>query len=169
MEPNENVVITKEGYDKLNNELNELVSIKRKEVAQRIKEAISHGDISENSEYDDAKNEQAFIEGKIQQINSLLSKAVIIDDEKIKEDKVYIGSWVLLKDLDYKEKFECQVVGSAEADPSQHRISNESPVGRAILNKKAGQTVSVKAPKGEIKYKILKITNSDHKAKAVKK
>lgn len=163
MDTNDDVVLTKEGYDKLNFELNELISIKRKEVASRIKEAISHGDISENSEYDDAKNEQAFVEGKIQQINSLLSKAVIIDDEKIKEDKVYIGSWVLLKDLDYNEEFECQVVGSAEADPSQHRISNESPVGKSILNKKAGQTVSVKAPKGEIKYKILKITSSDHK------
>lgn len=164
MDPSENAVLTKEGYDKLNNELNELINVKRKEVAQRIKESISHGDISENSEYDDAKNEQAFIEGKIQQINTLLSKAVIIDDEKIKEDKIYIGSWVLLKDLDYNEEFECQVVGSAEADPSQHRISNESPVGKAILNKKAGQKVNVKAPKGEIQYKILKITNSDHKA-----
>lgn len=159
----QNVVLTKEGYEKLNKELEELTSVKRREVAARIKEAISHGDISENSEYDDAKNEQAFIEGRIQQINDLLNKANIIDDEKIKEDKIYIGSWVLLNDLEFNDELECQVVGSAEANPSKHRISNESPVGKAILGKKAGQTVDVKAPKGTIKYKIVKITNQDHK------
>lgn len=161
----EEVVLTKEGFDKLSEELQTLVTKKRREVAQRIKESIAFGDLSENSEYDDAKNEQAFIEGRIQQINEMLNNAKLIEDEEIIRGKVCVGSWVTLKDLENSEELECQIVGSAEANPSEHKLSNESPVGQAIIGKKAGQLVSVKAPKGNIDYQILKVSKSHHPSK----
>jgi transcription elongation factor GreA len=165
MNNQDGVVLTKEGYEKLDEELQILVTKKRKEVAQRIKEAIAFGDLSENSEYDDAKNEQAFIEGRIQQINEMLNYAKLIDDDEIVRGKVCVGSWVTLKDMENKEEFECQIVGSAEANPSEHKLSNESPVGQAIIGLKAGQLVKVKAPKGNIDYQILKVSKSHHKTK----
>lgn len=154
------VIITSEGYDKLVDELKFMTTKRRKEVAQRIKEAISFGDISENSEYEDAKNEQAFVEGRIQQINDILSKAQVVKAGSGKKDVVGLGSWVILRDVQDDSKLEYQIVGSAEANPAEKRISNESPVGAAIMGKKAGAKVQVKAPQGIFGYEIINVNLS---------
>ncbi len=150
-------ILTAEGLKKLEEKLEMLKSVRRLEVAERIKQAISFGDISENSEYEDAKNEQAFIEGEIITLDKMVRTAKIIDDEDIKTDVVTLGSVVKLKDVALKDTWECTVVGSAEADPLSNRISNESPVGAAIIGKKAGETVQVNVPAGALKYKIMSI------------
>ncbi len=150
------VVLTKEGHQKLEDELNHLVTQKRREVAKRIKEAIEFGDISENAEYEDAKNEQAFLEGRIKQVENILKDAKIISDNS-RTDEVDLGSLVVLRDLEFDETIEYMLVGSAEADPSEHRISNESPVGMAIMGKKAGEKVKVQVPVGELEYLISEI------------
>ena len=128
----------------------------RGEVAKRIKEAIEFGDISENAEYEDAKNEQAFVEGRIKQVTNILKNAKVINDNG-KTDKVDLGSLVVLQDLESNEVIEYMMVGSAEADPGEHRISNESPVGMAIMGKKAGEKVKVQVPVGELEYLISEI------------
>lgn len=151
------VVITPEGYGKLTKELEHLTSVRRREVAARIKTAIEFGDISENSEYDDAKNEQAFVEGRIMQINETLSKASLIDSKKVSTDKVCVGCCVTLLDIDENEKAIYRLVGSVEADPENQKISNESPVGRGILGKRCGQIVKVAVPSGFVEYQILEI------------
>ncbi len=151
------VVLTSEGHEKLTKELEYLTRTRRKEVAERIKTAIEFGDISENSEYDDAKNEQAFVEGRIMQIKEALSVASLIDDLKVSTDKVCVGCCVTLLDVEENEKCEYRIVGSIEADPENHKISNESPVGRAIIGKSGGQIVKVEAPSGFVEYKILEI------------
>ncbi|MFS8629005.1 MAG: transcription elongation factor GreA [Limnochordales bacterium] len=152
------VLLTREGLAKLERELELLKTVRRREVAERIKQALEFGDISENSEYDDAKNEQAFIEGKIMQLEKMLRNAKVIDESEIEEGVVSLGSRVRLKDLEYGDEFEYIIVGSAEADPLNHRISNESPVGQAIMGKRKGTIVEVKAPDGVIKYQILEVT-----------
>jgi transcription elongation factor GreA len=141
----------------LEEELEELKTVKRREVAERIKQAIGFGDISENSEYEDAKNEQAFIEGRILTLEKMLRNAKIIDDESIATDVVSIGSTVLLKDLEYGDQFEYTIVGSVEADPGANKISNESPVGKAILGMTKGNVVEVSVPAGQLKYQIIDI------------
>lgn len=151
------VILTLEGLKKLEQELEQLKSVKRREVAERIKQAIEFGDISENSEYEDAKNEQAFIEGRILTLEKMLRNARIIDEGEIHTDVVSIGSTVLLKDMEVGDEINYTIVGSAEADPSANKISNESPVGKAILGKKKGSIVEVNVPAGKLKYKILKI------------
>ncbi len=151
------IVLTAEGYDKLLEELEHLTNMRRREVASRIKSAIEFGDISENSEYDDAKNEQAFIEGRISQINDVLAKASLIDKKKVTTKMVSIGSRVKLLDVEENEEFEYRLVGSVEADPENHKISNESPVGQAILGRKAGETIKVEVPSGTIEYRIIEI------------
>ncbi|HZD59753.1 MAG TPA: transcription elongation factor GreA [Anaerolineae bacterium] len=151
------VILTKEGYNKLIEELNYLETKRRKEVAQRIKESIEFGDLSENSEYDDAKNEQAFVEGRIIQINDMLSMAKVIEDNGHKSSKIAIGSRVVLLDVESGDEEEYQIVGSFEADPTNHKISNESPVGRAIMGRRAGETVQVRVPEGFLEYKIVEI------------
>jgi len=152
------VILTKEGYNKLIEELRHLETKRRKEVAQRIKEAIEFGDLSENSEYDDAKNEQAFVEGRIIQINDMLSLARVIEDNGHKSTReVVVGSRVVLLDVESGEEEEYQIVGSFEADPTNQKISNESPVGRAIMGKKAGEAVQVRVPEGYLEYKVLEI------------
>ncbi|MBE0446542.1 MAG: transcription elongation factor GreA [Actinobacteria bacterium] len=157
------VILTREGYNKLVEELHYLETKRRREVAQRIKESIEFGDLSENSEYDDAKNEQAFVEGRILQINDMLSMARVIEDNGYKSSRVAIGSYVVLLDVESGDEEEYQIVGSFEADPTNHRISNESPVGRAIMGKKAGETVQVRVPEGSLEYKILEIKKSNVK------
>ncbi len=152
------VILTSEGYDKLLEELELLTSTRRREVAGRIKTAIEFGDISENSEYDDAKNEQAFIEGRISQINDVLAKASLIDEKKVTTDKVSVGCCVKLLDVEVNEELEYRLVGSVEADPENHKISNESPVGQAILGRVAGETIKVEVPSGVIDYRILDIS-----------
>lgn len=152
------VFLTAEGLKKLENELDELKTVKRREVAERIKQALAFGDISENSEYDQAKNEQAQLEERIAKLEMILRNARLIDDENITTDVVSIGSKVVVKDLEYDEEMEYTIVGSAEADPYEGRISNESPVGSALLGKKCDDIIEVHVPDGLIKYKILSIT-----------
>ncbi|NLV87955.1 MAG: transcription elongation factor GreA [Tissierellia bacterium] len=152
------VFLTEDGLKKLENELDELKTVRRKEIAERIKQALSFGDISENSEYDQAKNEQAQLEDRISKLEMMLRNAKIIDKDDISTDKVGIGSRVLVKDLEYEEEMEYTIVGSAEADPYNGRISNESPVGKALLGRKSGDIVDVIVPDGIIKYQILTIT-----------
>ncbi|MFO7952270.1 MAG: transcription elongation factor GreA [Bacillota bacterium] len=153
MENNEELLLTKDGMEKLENELKHLKSVKRKEVADRIREAISYGDITDNAEYEDAKNEQAFIEGRIITLEKMLRRARLL--EKSGDDhQVELGSTVKLRDLNTDKEHEYTIVSTAEADPSEKKISNESPVGKAILGLYIGDEVEVKVPAGTIKYKI---------------
>ncbi|WP_062306409.1 transcription elongation factor GreA [Alicyclobacillus sendaiensis] len=151
------VLLTPEGLRKLEEELELLKSVKRREVAERIKVAISYGDISENSEYEDAKNEQAFIEGRIMTLEKQLRNARVINEDEVDTNVVSIGSTVKVLDLDLDEEMEYTIVGSAEANPAENKISNESPVGKALLGKQIGSTVEVNVPAGVIKFKILEI------------
>ncbi len=151
------VILTQSGLKKLEEELAYLKSVKRREVANRIKTAISFGDLSENAEYDNAKNEQAFIEGKIITLEKMLRNARLIEDDEVNRDVVGVGCTVKLQDLDGDEVMEFTIVGTAESDPANNRISNESPVGQAILGLPVGAVVEVKVPAGTIKYKILEI------------
>ena len=151
------VILTPDGLKKLEEELENLKTVKRREVAERIKVAIGYGDLSENSEYEDAKNEQAFIEGRIITIEKMLRNARIINDEDVDTDTVSIGSKVLLKDMEFGDEVEYTIVGTAESDPSHNKISNESPVGKAILGAKKGSIVDVQVPDGVIQYKIIDI------------
>jgi transcription elongation factor GreA len=152
---NKPAYLTREKLEELRHELDELVSSRRAEVAARIHEAKEHGDVTENAEYEDAKNEQAFIEGRIQSVSALIKNAVVID-ENHSTTHVQIGSTVAVQSQDGKEKF--TIVGSAEAAPSEGKISNESPVGRALLGRKKGDTVVVSVPAGDTSYKILSIS-----------
>jgi transcription elongation factor GreA len=150
-------LLTPDGLVKLEKELEHLKTVKRREIASRIKQALEFGDISENSEYDDAKNEQAFVEGRIITLEKMLRNARIIDSNGIGVDAVTIGSKVKLKDLENESELEYIVVGSAEADPSKAKISNESPVGKAIMGQPVGAIVEVHAPVGIIQYQIMEI------------
>lgn len=150
-------ILTQEGVAKLEEELRYLKTVKRKEVAERIKQAIAFGDLSENSEYDEAKNEQAFIEGRIVTLENLLRNAKVIDDDDISTDVVSIGSTVKLLDVETNDVMEYTIVGSTEANPVENRISNKSPVGKALLGKPVGAVVDVHVPDGVIKFKILEI------------
>ena len=150
-------ILTLAGLKKLEDELETLRSVKRQEVAERIKVAISYGDISENSEYDDAKNEQAFVEGRIIELEKMIRTAKIIDDSAISKEVVTLGSKVTVEDIELKEKVTYVVVGTTEADPAAKRISNESPVGAAILGKKVGAEIHVPTPVGSLLYKIVAI------------
>jgi transcription elongation factor GreA len=147
--------LSRDGLEKLRAELEEMVTIKRPEVAARIHDAKEHGDLSENAEYEDAKNEQAFVEGRIQTLQALIKNATIID-ENHGTDHVQIGSTVTVDSNDGEESF--TIVGSTEARPTEGRISNESPVGRALLGKKKGEKVVVKVPAGDFTYKIVSIS-----------
>ena len=152
-------LITQEGLQKLKDELNELKSVRRIKVSKRIQEAIALGDLSENSEYDDAKNEQALVEGHIAELEAKIRTAKIIEETDGSSAKVRLGSKVILEDVETGDRFEYTVVGTAEADPFNNRISNESPVGSAILGQKISKAdpviVTVKAPAGELQYRIL--------------
>lgn len=151
------VVLTKEGLLKLEQELESLKTVRRREVAERIKQAIEFGDISENSEYEDAKNEQAFIEGRILTLEKMLRNVKVIENIEEGQTQVTLGSTVLLKDLEYNETVEYTIVGAAEANPMNNRISNESPVGAAILGHKKGDVFEVQVPAGVIKYQLAEI------------
>ncbi len=152
------IALTREGQTRLEEELHNLETVRRREVGERIKEAKEFGDISENSEYDDAKNEQAWVESRIAEINVILANATIIESPK-KSDKVTLGCKVELEDAETGTVHKYQIVGSAEADPARDRISNESPVGQAIIGAKKGSKVAVTTPSGRvIDYCVLKIT-----------
>ena len=151
-------ILTAEGLIKLEDELNNLRTVRRQEVAERLKVAISYGDISENSEYDDAKSEQAFIEGRILELEQMINTATIIDDTaNKKKGAVSLGSVVVVKDMETGEEEVYTIVGTTEADPFENRISNESPVGAAILGQKVNTVVQVNTPVGELAYKIVKV------------
>lgn len=157
MNEQKEVILTPEGLKKLEEELEHLKSVKRREVAERIKVAIGYGDISENSEYEDAKNEQAFIEGRILTLEKMLRNARIINNADVDINTASIGSVVVLKDLEFGDTVEYTIVGTAESDPFQNKISNESPVGKAILGKKKDAVVDVSVPAGTIQYQIIDI------------
>jgi transcription elongation factor GreA len=151
------VILTAEGHDKLREEIEHLSTVKRREVAERIKQAREFGDIAENSEYDDAKNEQAMLEHRISMLEERLKGARIVAKNDAPKGVVAVGTKVRLRDMDAKETIEYHVVGSAEANPAEHKLSNESPVGKAIMGKKKGEIVEVAAPRGSLKYKIMEV------------
>jgi transcription elongation factor GreA len=151
------VILTPEGLDKLKGEIEHLSTVKRREVAERIKHAREFGDINENSEYDDAKNEQAMLEHRIATLQERLRNARLAQIEDLPKGVVGIGTKVRLKDIDANETVEYTIVGSAEANPAEHKLSNESPVGKAIIGRKKGETVEVSAPRGSLKFKIIDV------------
>jgi transcription elongation factor GreA len=154
---NKDVILTVEGLKKLEGELLFLKTKKRQEVAERIKQAREFGDISENSEYEDAKHEQAFIEGRILTLEKKLRNAKIIDSDAVDIDAVGLGSKVRIKDLESGDELDYVIVGSMEADPANSKISNESPVGKAIMGQKIGSVVDVNVPVGTLQYQIVEI------------
>jgi transcription elongation factor GreA len=151
------ILLTREGYEKIVKEHEELVSVRRAEVAEKIKEAISYGDISENAEYDSAKNEQAELEERILKLENMMRKGKIIENDELTGDHVNLGLTVKVKDLEFDEVFEYSIVGSTEADPFEGKISNESLVGKGLLGKKVGDIVEINAEVGPIRYEVLEI------------
>jgi transcription elongation factor GreA len=151
------IILTPEGFQRLKEEIEYLSSVKRDEVAERIRASREFGDISENSEYDDAKNEQAMLEARIYALEERLRSAIVIDSDSIATDVVGVGTKVTLQDMQRGDVVQYAIVGSAEADPSAHKLSNESPVGRAILGHKPGDKVTVAVPQGAKKFKVLAI------------
>ncbi|MDP1512818.1 transcription elongation factor GreA [Paenibacillus sp. CMAA1739] len=154
---NEEVLLTKEGLAKLEEELKELKTVKRKELAERLKLAISYGDLKENSEYHSAKDDQAFMETRIMALEKMLTKARIVDESNLDLETVGIGSTVILNDIEFSEKVEYKVVSPAEADVLDNKISYESPLGKALLGQKVGSIIHVDAPMAVIKYELLEI------------
>lgn len=148
-------LVTREGLEKMKKELDELRSTKRTEIAQRLKAAIAMGDLSENSEYDEAKNAQAFLEGRILQLEQQIRTAQVI--ETVTKDRVDVGSTVVIEDMEEHLKEKVTIVGSTESNPFEGRISNESPMGRALMGAKAGDTVEAETPNGVLKYKVISI------------
>ncbi|HEY9084907.1 MAG TPA: transcription elongation factor GreA [Candidatus Tyrphobacter sp.] len=160
------IVLTLEGLTKLQHELDELKSVHRREVNDRIRQAKEYGDLSENAEYEDAKQEQAFIEGRILKLESMVRNARMIDESEYTAGEVHLGAIVKVKDLKNDENYEFTIVGSAEADPPNRRISNESPLGGALMGHKKGETVDVTTPRGVVKYRVEQIkTNGKRIAK----
>lgn len=151
------VKMSKDGYAKLEKELEYLVTVKRTEVAQKLKEARAFGDLSENAEYDEAKNEQGILEAKISEVELTLANAQVVDASQLTTDEVNVGSIIKIKDIEMNEISEIQIVGSTEADEEAGKISDESPVGSAVLNKKVNDIVDVEAPIGTIKMQIVEI------------
>ena len=151
------VILTSEGLEKLEKELEYLKTVKRQEVAAEIKVALGYGDLSENSEYDEAKNKQAQMEIRIVEIEAMLKNAKVIDEAEISTDTVSLGCTVTVYDVEFDEEIEYNIVGSTEADPSNGKISDESPVGTALLGKKVGDIVEVPAPAGSIEMKVVAI------------
>lgn len=151
------VILTTEGFKKLEDELNRLRKVHRKRVADRIRESMHFGEAGENPEFEDAKNEQAFIEGRIEELKRILAVAKVIEDEDVATDRVGVGSIVRVRDLETNDEWEWTIVGTLEADPSENRISNESPVGKALLNSKVGDIAEVEIPAGTARFEILEI------------
>ena len=149
--------LTKESMDKLQKELDYLKTVREREVAELIKEARSFGDLSENSEYDEAKNEQGKVFSKIAELENILLNSVLISDDNLRLGEAGIGQHILVRDLETKEEEEYQIVGARDANPVEGKISDESPVGRALTGKVVGDIVAIEVPIGEIKYEILKI------------
>jgi len=153
----DNMVVTKEGLKALQDELDNLQTVRRKQVAERLKEAISYGDLSENSEYEEAKNEQAFVEGRILELTEMIKNAKVVDEKAHSKQVVEIGTKVKIRSSK-KEEMEFIIVGSTEADPFTGRISNEAPLGIALMGAKVGDKVTVHMPKGTADYEVLKLS-----------
>ncbi|MHA6481842.1 transcription elongation factor GreA [Paenibacillus sp. strain BS8-2] len=153
----EELILTPDGLKKIEDELDELKTVKRKELSQRLKVAISYGDLKENSEYHSAKDDQAFMETRILQLERMLKIARVVDASSISSSQVSIGSTVVLNDIEFSEKIEYQVVGPAEADVANNKISYESPLGKELMGKKVGDKIQVNAPVGIIEYELLEI------------
>lgn len=154
-------VLTRKGEQQLQEELNELKSVRRRDIAEKIKVALSFGDLSENSEYDEAKNEQGKIESRITEIEQTLAHAQIVDEEDISTEKVGIGTTVKILDMEMNEEMEFRIVGTKEADIGSGKMSDESPIGAAIMGHSVGEQVDVETPSGVIGFKILEISKSD--------
>ena len=154
-------ILTRKGEQQLKDELNELKTTRRREVAEKIKVALSFGDLSENSEYDEAKNEQGIIESRIAEIEQTLAHAQVIDDEDISTETVGIGTTVKILDMDMEEEMEFKMVGTKEADIDSGKMSDESPIGSAIMNREVGEEVEIETPSGSIRMKILEIRKDD--------
>ena len=159
------LVLTKEGLQKLEEELDDLKTVHRREVNERIRQAKEFGDISENAEYEDAKQEQAFVEGRILKVEGMIRNARVIDESDYAADEVHLGASVKVKDVKGGTAYDFTIVGSTEADPANGRLSNESPLGRSLIGRKKGETVEVDTPRGKTTYKI----DSINKKKPVKK
>ncbi|MDO5022683.1 MAG: transcription elongation factor GreA [Eubacteriales bacterium] len=151
-------VISAEGLKKLEEQLDYLINVRRPQIAEQIQIARGFGDLSENAEYDEAKNDQSKLEAQIQDLENSIRTAVVIEDKDIKTDRVNVGTSVVLFDEEFQEELELTIVGARESDPMNGRISNESPIGAALLGHKKNETVTVNAPGGTNKYKILKIS-----------
>ena len=156
--PQKETLLTFEGLKKLEEELEDLKTVKRKEIAERIKVAVGFGDLSENSEYDEAKNEQAQIEMRIVELENKLRNVKIIDEDEIETKTVQVGNVVQVLDVEFDEEVEYKIVGSTEANLAENKISNESPIGKALLGRKKNELVDVETPGGMIQFKVLKIT-----------
>lgn len=152
------VLLTDEGLRKLETELEELKSVKRKEIAEKIKVALSFGDLSENSEYDEAKNDQAMVESRIASLEAMLKNVKVIDEDDLSTEMIHVGSKIQVKDLEFDDIVEYQIVGSNEADPLEGRISDESPVGKGMLGHKVGDKVLIETPAGNAEYEVLQIS-----------
>lgn len=158
MAENKEIVLTQEGMQKLRDELEYLKTAKRQEVAAKIKVALGFGDLSENSEYDEAKNEQAEVEARINQITDMLKYARILDESEIVSDEVSLGSKVKILDIEFDEELEYTIVSTTEADSNNNKLSQESPVGKALMHGKVGDVVKAETPGGEVEFKILEIS-----------
>lgn len=153
----EEILLTSDGLKELQDELEQLKTTGRKDIAEKIKVALSFGDLSENSEYDEAKSEQGKLESRINEIEAILQNYKLIDESELSSDVVNRASRVTIRDMKFKQDFTYQIVGPQQADPIKGRISDESPVGKALLGHKKGETVEVEAPAGKLKYKIIEI------------
>ena len=155
------ILLTQEGYDKIVAEHEELVSVRRKKISEKLKEAISYGDLSENAEYDAAKDEQRDIEARIEELEKILKNAEVVVEDEVDLDRINIGCQVKILDLEYDEELDYKIVGSTEANSLKGKISNESPVGKALIGAKIGDIVEVETQAGVIKYKVLEIERSN--------
>ena len=150
--------ISREGYDKLEADLEYLITVKRAEVAEKLKEARSFGDLSENAEYDEAKNEQGILEAKIAELEAYMANAEVVDDDDVSEHEIGVGSKIVLKDVEFGDVETLRIVGSTETDPENGKISDESPIGKAALRKHVGDVIEVEAPDGVIKFEVMEIS-----------
>lgn len=150
--------VSRAGYDKLESDLEYLITVKRAEVAEKLKEARSFGDLSENAEYDEAKNEQGILEARIAELEMYIANAEVVDDDDVSVEEIGVGSKIKIKDLEFNEVETLHIVGSTESDPDNGKISDESPIGRAAMKKRVGDIIEVEAPVGVIRFEILEIS-----------
>ena len=150
--------VSKAGKKKLEADLDYLITVRRGEVAQKLKEARSFGDLSENAEYDEAKNEQAILEARINELQNIIENSVVVDDDDISVDEISVGSIMKIRDLEFDEVETLQIVGSTESDPDNGKISDDSPIGKAALKKKVGEVFEVEAPAGLLEFEVLEIS-----------